>query len=149
MAPMAILVGHKAVPWGRKPIFLAGMLPIRGILYTLTQNPYALISIQILDGIGVGIFSALFSIVEHSPSRWPVHTWPPWRFRQAGQRLRIGASNCGVRINRGSPNEGEHEANGSRDTDYSVLVPQASGTIANLRIALGAENHQLIFSCER
>jgi MFS family permease len=65
MVPMAILVGHKADVWGRKPIFLAGfaVLPIRGVLYTLTQNPYALVSIQILDGIGAGIFGALFFIV--------------------------------------------------------------------------------------
>jgi MFS family permease len=50
---------------GRKPMFLAGfvVLPIRGVLYTLTQNPYALVSIQILDGIGAGIFGALFFIV--------------------------------------------------------------------------------------
>jgi MFS family permease len=65
MVPMAILVGHKADAWGRKPIFLAGfaVLPIRGVLYTLTENPYALISIQILDGVGAGIFGALFYIV--------------------------------------------------------------------------------------
>ena len=65
MVPMAILVGHKADAWGRKPIFLAGfaVLPIRGVLYTLTQDPYALISIQILDGVGAGIFGALFFIV--------------------------------------------------------------------------------------
>jgi MFS family permease len=65
MVPMAILVGHKADTWGRKPIFLAGfaVLPIRGVLYTLTQNPYALVSIQVLDGIGAGIFGALFFIV--------------------------------------------------------------------------------------
>jgi predicted MFS family arabinose efflux permease len=56
MVPMAILVGHRADTWGRKPI-------IRGVLYTLTQNPYALVSIQILDGIGAGIFGALFFIV--------------------------------------------------------------------------------------
>jgi MFS family permease len=65
MAPMAILVGHKADSWGRKPILLAGfaVLPIRGVLYTLTQNPYALVSIQVLDGIAAGIFGALFFIV--------------------------------------------------------------------------------------
>lgn len=65
MVPMAILVGHKADAWGRKPIFLAGfaVLPIRGVLYTLTQDPYALILIQILDGVGAGIFGALFFIV--------------------------------------------------------------------------------------
>jgi MFS family permease len=65
MVPMAIMVGHKADSWGRKPIFLAGfaVLPLRGILYTLTQNPYGLVSIQVLDGIGAGIFGALFFIV--------------------------------------------------------------------------------------
>jgi MFS family permease len=65
MVPMAILVGHKADSWGRKPIFLAGfaVLPVRGVLYTLTQNPYALVSIRVLDGIGAGIFGALFFIV--------------------------------------------------------------------------------------
>ena len=30
-------------------------LPIRGVLYTLTNNPYLLVSIQILDGLGAGI----------------------------------------------------------------------------------------------
>ncbi len=65
MVPMAVLVGQQADSWGRKPIFLAGFaaLPIRGVLYTLTQNPYALVSIQVLDGIGAGIFGALFFIV--------------------------------------------------------------------------------------
>ena len=65
MVPMALLVGHKADSWGRKAIFLAGfaVLPIRGVLYTLTQNPYALVSIQVLDGIAAGIFDALFFIV--------------------------------------------------------------------------------------
>ena len=65
MVPMAIIVGFKADSWGRKPIFLAGfaVLPLRGLLYTLTQNPYVLVSIQILDGVGAGIFGALFFIV--------------------------------------------------------------------------------------
>jgi Na+/melibiose symporter-like transporter len=65
MVPIAILVGHKADRWGRKPIFLAGfaVLPIRGVLYTLSQDPSYLVSIQILDGIGAGIFGVLFFIV--------------------------------------------------------------------------------------
>jgi MFS family permease len=65
MVPMALLVGRTADLWGRKPIFLAAFaaLPVRGILFTLTQNPYALISVQVLDGIGAGIFGALFFIV--------------------------------------------------------------------------------------
>ncbi|HXW30407.1 MAG TPA: MFS transporter [Xanthobacteraceae bacterium] len=65
MVPMAVLVGHKADLWGRKPIFLVAfaVLPLRGLLYTRIQNPYALVSIQVLDGIGAGIFGALFLIV--------------------------------------------------------------------------------------
>jgi MFS family permease len=65
MVPMAMLVGRKADDWGRKPIFLVGfaVLPIRGVLYILTQNPYALVAIQLLDGVGAGIFGALFFIV--------------------------------------------------------------------------------------
>jgi len=65
MIPMAMLVGRKADDWGRKPIFLVGfaVLPIRGVLYTLTDDPYALIAIQLLDGVGAGIFGALFFIV--------------------------------------------------------------------------------------
>jgi MFS family permease len=65
MVPMAMLVGAKADAWGRKPLFLLGFaaLPIRGMLYTLWDNPYYLLSIQLLDGIGAGIFGALFFIV--------------------------------------------------------------------------------------
>lgn len=65
MVPMAILVGHKADSWGRKPLFLAGfaVLPIRGVLYTLWQNPFYLVSIQLLDGVGAGLFGALFILV--------------------------------------------------------------------------------------
>jgi MFS family permease len=65
MVPMAVLVGHKADLWGRKPMFLVAfaVLPLRGVLYTLTQNPYALVSIQVLDGIGAGIFAPLFLII--------------------------------------------------------------------------------------
>ena len=65
MVPMAMLVGRKADVWGRKPLFLAGfaVLPIRGLLYTLTEDPHMLIAIQVLDGVGAGIFGALFLIV--------------------------------------------------------------------------------------
>jgi MFS family permease len=65
MVPMAIMVGRHADAWGRKPIFLVGfaVLPVRGLLYTLTTDPTLLISIQILDGVGAGIFGALFPVV--------------------------------------------------------------------------------------
>lgn len=65
MVPMSILVGHRADRWGRKPILLAGFaaLPIRGALFSLVKDPYLVVSIQILDGVGAGIFGALFPLV--------------------------------------------------------------------------------------
>jgi MFS family permease len=65
MVPMAMLVGAKADAWGRKPLFLAGfaILPIRGVLYTLSDNPIWLVAVQLLDGIGAGIFGAIFPVI--------------------------------------------------------------------------------------
>jgi MFS family permease len=65
MVPVAVAVGAKADDWGRKPIFLAGfaVLALRGVLYTFSDSPYYLVAVQALDGIGAGIFGALFPIV--------------------------------------------------------------------------------------
>jgi MFS family permease len=65
MLPIALLVGRKADAWGRKPLFLAGfaILPIRAVLYTLSNNGFWLIGVQILDGVGAGIFGALTPLV--------------------------------------------------------------------------------------
>lgn len=60
MIPSANFAGRLA-EGGRKRIFLVGfgVLPIRGVLYTLSQNPFFLVSVQILDGIAGGIFGVL------------------------------------------------------------------------------------------
>jgi len=65
MVPMALLVGAKAEVWGRKPLLLLGflILPLRGALYVLSDNPFWLVGVQLLDGIGAGIFGAVFPIV--------------------------------------------------------------------------------------
>ena len=39
------------------------VLPVRGVLYTLSGNPYCLVSVQILDGMGAGIFGVLSVLV--------------------------------------------------------------------------------------
>ncbi len=39
------------------------MLPIRGILYTLTSTPLLLISFQVLDGVGAGLFGVVSVLV--------------------------------------------------------------------------------------
>ncbi|MBX8574101.1 MFS transporter [Pseudomonas cichorii] len=65
MVPAALLVGAKADLWGRKPLLLIGflILPLRGALYTLSDDPYWLVAVQLLDGVGAGIFGALFPVI--------------------------------------------------------------------------------------
>ena len=65
MVPMAFLVGVKADQWGRKPLLLTGflILPLRGLLYVVSNDPYWLVGVQLLDGVCAGIFGALFPVV--------------------------------------------------------------------------------------
>jgi len=57
--------GRQAGTRGRKPLLLIafGVLPIRGVLYTLTSNTVLLVAIQILDGVGAGIFGVVSVLV--------------------------------------------------------------------------------------
>ena len=75
MVPVAMLVGHNADAWGRKPIFAValGVLALRGALYPLSDNSYWLVGVQTLDGIGAGIFGALFPLVVADLTRGTGH----------------------------------------------------------------------------
>ncbi|HZR75712.1 MFS transporter [Bradyrhizobium sp.] len=65
MVPMAMLVGARADRWGHKRFFLAALLilPIRAALYTLSDNKAWLVGVQLLDGVGAGIFGAIFPVI--------------------------------------------------------------------------------------
>ena len=65
MVPVAVVVGRHAERWGTKPIFLVAFafLAARGALYTVSNDPWWLVGVQALDGIGAGIFGALFPVV--------------------------------------------------------------------------------------
>lgn len=65
MVPVAIVVGRKADSWGRKPIFAVALavLAFRGAMYPLSDNPAWLVGVQLLDGIGAGIYGAMFPLV--------------------------------------------------------------------------------------
>jgi MFS family permease len=65
MLLIALLVGRTADSWGRKPLFLAGfaILPLRAVLYTLSDNSFWLIGVQLLDGVGAGVYGALTPLV--------------------------------------------------------------------------------------
>ncbi len=57
--------GREAGTWGRKPLLLIafGVLPGRGLLCALTSNTALHVAIQILDGIGAGIFGVVSVLV--------------------------------------------------------------------------------------
>jgi MFS family permease len=57
--------GARADHWGHKRFFLAALLilPIRGALYTLSDGKAWLVGVQLLDGIGAGIFGAIFPVI--------------------------------------------------------------------------------------
>ena len=65
MIPVAILAGRRADRWGRKPLFLIAfaVLTVRGALYPMSDDSAWLLAVQALDGVGAGIFGALFPIV--------------------------------------------------------------------------------------
>ncbi|MFD1466736.1 MFS transporter [Hymenobacter caeli] len=58
---VAAASGKLAGRLGRKPLFLFGFaaLALRGVLYTLSHAPAALIAVQCMDGLGAGIFGVV------------------------------------------------------------------------------------------
>jgi MFS family permease len=65
MLPVALAVGHTADRLGRKPILLLGfaVLPVRAVLYTFSNDAPWLIAVQLLDGVGAGIFGAITPLI--------------------------------------------------------------------------------------
>ena len=72
IAAQLVMIGVAAtVGWalrrgvGRKTIFLIAFitLPIRGILFTLTDSPTGVVGIQLLDGVAAGIFGVISIII--------------------------------------------------------------------------------------
>ena len=64
MVPVSLLVA-RADRTGRKPLLLIAIaaLVLRGILFTLSGNAVWLIAVQVLDGIGIGLFDALLPLI--------------------------------------------------------------------------------------
>lgn len=58
MVPVALTTGRLCDRWGRKPVFMIGFVvePLRILACSLVQNPRALVALQAVSGIGMGIF---------------------------------------------------------------------------------------------
>ena len=61
MIPVTALTGYLASKGNRKYLLLIAfmILPVRGMLYTLTDNTHLLMAIQVLDGAGAGIIKVI------------------------------------------------------------------------------------------
>lgn len=73
--PIGLAVGRWAPRLARKPIFLVGfaVLPLRGLLYLLADSPAALLALQVLDGVGAGIFGVMLTLMISDLTRGSGH----------------------------------------------------------------------------
>jgi MFS family permease len=64
-------VGRQAQAWGRRPILLAGFaaLCLRGILFALVANPYALVAVQVLDGVAAAVVGVMVPLIVADVTR--------------------------------------------------------------------------------
>jgi MFS family permease len=64
-------VGRQAQAWGRRPILLAGFaaLCLRGILFAGVANPYALVAVQLLDGVAAAALGVMVPLIVADVTR--------------------------------------------------------------------------------
>jgi MFS family permease len=67
--------GRLAERWGRRPILLVGLaaLPIRGFLFATVSDPYALVAVQLLDGITATVFGVMVPLTIADLTRGTGH----------------------------------------------------------------------------
>jgi MFS family permease len=65
VATIAPWVGRQSQVWGRRPLLLLGfaVLPIRGLLFATVTDPYALVAVQVLDGIAGACFGVMVPLI--------------------------------------------------------------------------------------
>ncbi len=66
MVAVAIVCGKVADQWGRKRLLLIGFafLALRNILTVVSHNEYYLISLQALDGVAMGTYGVLLTLIS-------------------------------------------------------------------------------------
>lgn len=58
-------VGRKAQRWGRRPLLLIAFaaLATRGLLFAVVTDPFALVAVQVFDGITAAVFSVMIPLI--------------------------------------------------------------------------------------
>ena len=75
IALTAAAVGKWSARWGPRPLLLIGFaaLPVRGVLYTLTNSVPLLVAIQVLDGVVNSIFGVASAVLIADRTRGSGH----------------------------------------------------------------------------
>jgi len=77
LAPQAVVallspwVGRTAELRGRRPMMLLGWasLPLRGVLFALLPNPYLLVAVQSISGVGAAVFGVMLPVIADDVTR--------------------------------------------------------------------------------
>ncbi len=71
VAVLSPWVGRKAEQWGRRPLLVLcfGALAVRGLLFSFVINPYALMGVQLLDGVSGAVLAVLIPLIIADVSR--------------------------------------------------------------------------------
>lgn len=58
-------VGRKAQQWGRRPLLMIGFtaLAIRGLLFAVVTDPFALVAVQVFDGVTAAVFAVMIPLI--------------------------------------------------------------------------------------
>ncbi|MGZ9086832.1 MAG: MFS transporter, partial [Rhodoplanes sp.] len=58
-------VGRKSESWGRRPLLILcfAALATRAALFALVGNPYAVIAVQLLDGVSAAVLGVMFPLI--------------------------------------------------------------------------------------
>jgi hypothetical protein len=75
VALLSPTVGRRAQEWGRRPFILAAFaaLAVRALLYAFVSDPFAVLVIQVLDGISGSILSVMVALVIADVTRGSGH----------------------------------------------------------------------------
>jgi predicted MFS family arabinose efflux permease len=65
VAMMSPSVGRKAQAWGRRPLLMIAFaaLAVRGLLFSVVEDPALLVAVQVLDGITAAVFGVMIPLI--------------------------------------------------------------------------------------
>lgn len=65
VAAISPWMGRRAEVWGRRPLMIAGfaLLPVRGVLLSMTSSPEILVAVQMIDGFSAAMFGIMQALV--------------------------------------------------------------------------------------